>query len=67
MLSYENQEKHFTPIGAFISHLIRRIAWENSGLRDLADYYRLAKLDGAEKVVGATGLAPFIVMRFVLA
>ena len=46
-LSYENQDKHFTPIGAFVSHLIRRIAWENAGLRDLADYYRLAKLDGA--------------------
>ena len=46
MLSYENQNAHFTPIGAFISNLIRRIAWENSGLRDLADYYRLAKLDG---------------------
>ena len=45
-LAHENQDEHFTPIGAFVSHLIRRIAWENSGLRDLADYYRLAKLDG---------------------
>ena len=46
ILSYEKQADHFTPIGAFVSHLIRRIAWENSGLRDLADYYRLAQLDG---------------------
>lgn len=46
-LSYERQDKDFTPIGAFIAHLIRRTAWENPGLRDLADYYRLARLDGA--------------------
>ena len=45
-LSYESQDKDFTPIGAFVAYLNRRIAWENPGLRDLADYYRLAKLDG---------------------
>ena len=47
ILSYNDQNEHFTPIGAFIAHLIRRLAWENFGLRDIADYYRLAKLDGA--------------------
>ena len=45
--SYERQDEHFTPIGAFIAHLIRRTAWESPGLRDLADYYRLTGLDGA--------------------
>ncbi len=45
-LSYENQGKDFTPIGALVAYLNRRIAWENPGLRDLADYYRLSKLGG---------------------
>ena len=51
-LSHKNQAKHFTPIGAFFSHLIRRIGWENAGLRALADYYRLARLDGAGESSG---------------
>ena len=36
----------FTPIGAFIAHLSQKLAWENPGLRDLADYYRMVDLQG---------------------
>ena len=43
----ENQVEHFTPIGALISNLSQRIAWEDSALRDLADYYRSTQITGA--------------------
>ena len=42
----ENQLGHFTPIGALISNLSQRIAWEDSALRDLADYYRSTQITG---------------------
>lgn len=37
----------FTPIGAFIAHLSRKLAWEDPGLRDFADYYRMVDLQGS--------------------
>ena len=43
----ENKADRFTPLGGLISYLTRRLAWENPGLRDLADYYRQAKLIGS--------------------
>ena len=42
--------QQFTPLGAFISHLSQKLAWENPLLRDLADYYRVTNLAG-----GGTG------------
>ena len=43
----ENQVEHFSPIGALISNLSQRITWEDSALRDLADYYRNTNITGA--------------------
>ena len=40
------QVEDFTSIGVLISYLSRRLAWENSALRDLADYYRDIKITG---------------------
>ncbi len=42
----ESQGGVFTPIGAFLSDLTRRLAWQDASVRDIADYYRLANLDG---------------------
>ena len=42
-----DQAKHFTSIGAFISNLTERLAWEDPALRDLADYYQGAKITGS--------------------
>lgn len=36
----DNQVENITPIGVLISSLSRRLAWEDSALRPLADYYR---------------------------
>ena len=44
--SVDNQVEYFTPIGVFISHLTKRLAWEDPSLRDLADYYRIADIGG---------------------
>jgi hypothetical protein len=41
------QVVQFTPIGALISHLSHRLAWENPSLRDLADYYRITHIAGS--------------------
>ncbi len=47
--SYENNNyfKQFQPIGAMISYLTQRLAWNDESIRDLADYYRLAKMWGS--------------------
>jgi hypothetical protein len=42
-----NQVSRFTPIGATISYLSQKIAWENHEYRSLADYYRLAYISGS--------------------
>ena len=39
----------FTPIGALISRLSVKLAWEEPALRDLADYYRSTELIGFGK------------------
>ena len=41
-----SQVEHFTPIGALISKLSRQLAWEDSALRDLADYYQGTNISG---------------------
>ena len=48
-LSDDHQVEHFTPIGGLICNLTNRLAREDSSLRDLADYYRLADLYGSGK------------------
>ena len=42
-----NQKSHFTPVGAFISYLSKKIAWENHEYRSLADYYRITNISGS--------------------
>ena len=41
-----SQVEHFTPIGALISKLTRQLAWEDSALCDLADYYQSTNISG---------------------
>jgi len=43
----DQQKPEFRPIGALIAQLTQRMAWEDSMIRDLADYYRLANLWGS--------------------
>lgn len=40
------QVDHFTPIGSLISNLSKLLAWEDSALRGLADYYLDIKMPG---------------------
>jgi len=42
-----NQVSHFTPVGAMISYLSQKIAWENHEYRSLADYYRITYISGS--------------------
>jgi hypothetical protein len=44
---YEQQNAHFTPVGAMIAAVLRRLAWEDPSMRSIADYFRLAGLTGA--------------------
>lgn len=43
------QSDQFTPIGALISHLLQKLAWENTSLRNLADYFRVTNIAGSGK------------------
>lgn len=45
----EQQVGTFTPVGAFVSNLWRKLAWENPALRHLADYYRLVNIAGSAR------------------
>jgi hypothetical protein len=42
----KEQTDNFTPIGALISYLSQKLAWENIEFRDLADYYSLTNISG---------------------
>jgi hypothetical protein len=42
----DRQSEEFKPIGALISMLTQRLAWDDPSARDLTDYYRLADLWG---------------------
>ena len=44
--SHSNQNEYFQPIANLIHHLLIRLAWENIGLRALADYYRNTQIGG---------------------
>lgn len=41
-----------TPIGAFISFLINRMAWENPDMRDIAEYFRQTGISGLTGEIG---------------
>ena len=41
-----SHDDYFTPIGALISYLSMRMAWEDPSFRSLANYYRAANLSG---------------------
>lgn len=43
----DRQTSEFRPIGALISFLTQKLAFEDPAVRDLADYYRMANLWGA--------------------
>ncbi|OYX75137.1 MAG: hypothetical protein B7Y95_03710 [Rhizobiales bacterium 32-66-11] len=45
-MDYKRQESHFRPIGGFIASLVRELARDDVGLRDIADYYRECGLWG---------------------
>lgn len=47
--SHEQQVDQFTPIGVLVSYLSQMLAWENSELRGLADYYRITNIAGSGK------------------
>jgi hypothetical protein len=47
----QEQVEHFTPVGALIATLMRRLAWERPELRAIADYYRVAQISGIAKGV----------------
>ena len=44
---YESQDVHFTPVGAMIAAVLRRLAWDDPSMRSIADYFRLAGMTGA--------------------
>lgn len=42
----QSQSDAFRPVGALIASLINDLAWNDPSVRDLADYYRMANLQG---------------------
>jgi hypothetical protein len=42
----EQQLDNFRPVGAFIFHLLCKLAWESEELRSLADYYKKINIGG---------------------
>lgn len=47
MYPHQTQDEQFTAIGAFISYLSQKLAWEDPSLRSLADYYRVTNIGGS--------------------
>lgn len=43
---YKQKRERFTPIGAFYANFMNGLAWEDSTLRDIVDYYRETKIGG---------------------
>ncbi len=43
----DQQVAQFTPIGTLINYLLQKLAWEDSTIRPLADYYRVANIAGS--------------------
>ncbi|HEX9946634.1 MAG TPA: DUF6602 domain-containing protein [Allosphingosinicella sp.] len=45
-LAGDSQRETFQPIGGMLAYLTQRLGWNDPGIRELADYYRLANLWG---------------------
>jgi len=43
---WTEQDPTFSPIGALIAFLLRRIAWEDMSVREIADYFAVVNLSG---------------------
>ena len=43
----ENQSEHFTPIGALLTSLLNKLAWEYPSLRTFARYFELTNIQGS--------------------
>ena len=46
------QGSDFTPIGAMVTALLRKVAWESPGLRRIAEYFTSANVGGAAATEG---------------
>ena len=44
--THKNQSEYFTPIGSCIFDLSRKIAWEDTQLREISQYYQGTKMEG---------------------
>jgi hypothetical protein len=42
-----HSDSRFTPIGAALSHIMRRLAWEDPGLRGIASYFWNIRMEGS--------------------
>ena len=42
----QDQKTSFTPIGAMLSYLLRRLAWEEQGIRRFAQYFYSVQMAG---------------------
>ena len=47
--SNDQQVQQFTPVSSLISHVWKKLAWENSSLQNLAEYYEWTNIAGAGK------------------
>lgn len=45
--SSEWQHPSFRPVGSLLDDLTRRVAWTDTSVRDIADYFRMANLGGS--------------------
>ena len=60
--NYRNRDsKEFKPIGTLISGLSRRLAWEDTSMRDLARYYDRTSIEGSGS--GSMRVWPDIVIK----
>lgn len=46
-LEMDNQTRFFSPLGALLTSLINKLAWEYPSLRQLARYFRLTSIEGS--------------------
>jgi hypothetical protein len=42
----EEQSKSFTPLGAFVTELLNKLAWTDTGIQSLAQYFLVSELGG---------------------
>ena len=56
----DEKKQLFTPIGSFLTTLLGMLAWQDAGLRSLAEYFVSAQLQGAGR--GSGGAWPLTVL-----